>query len=100
MIKKKNKKIAIELKHPLNGQYPEQMFSFIKDIKFLEELIENGFTKCISLVLVKNKLFYEGNIKNGIYSYFRGNQIISNSIDKPTGKLKETLTLTGKYRIN
>lgn len=98
--REKNKKIAVELKHPLNGQYPEQMFSFIKDIKFLEELIENGFTKCISLVLVKNKLFYEGDIKNGIYSYFRGNQIISNSIDKPTGKLKRTLTLTGKYKIN
>ena len=31
-------KYAIELKYPLNGQYPEQMFSFVKDIKFMEEL--------------------------------------------------------------
>lgn len=31
-------KMAIELKFPLNGQYPEQMFSFIKDICFMEEL--------------------------------------------------------------
>ncbi len=36
-------KHAIELKYPLNGQYPEQMFSFVKDIKFMEELKEAGF---------------------------------------------------------
>ena len=29
----KTEKYAIELKHPLNGQYPEQMYSFVKDIK-------------------------------------------------------------------
>lgn len=98
--KEKKKKIAIELKHPLNGQYPEQMYSFIKDIKFLEELIEHGFTKCISLVLVKDKLFYEGGVRKGIYSYFRGDQAISHSVGKPTGKFKETLNLTGEYKIN
>lgn len=36
----KREKYAIELKCPLNGQYPEQMYSFTKDIKFMEELIE------------------------------------------------------------
>lgn len=36
-------KYAIELKYPLNGQYPEQMYSFIKDIKFMEELKKAGF---------------------------------------------------------
>ena len=30
--------IAIELKMPMNGQVPEQMYSFVKDIRFLEEL--------------------------------------------------------------
>ena len=34
----KSEKYAIELKCPLNGQYPEQMYSFVKDIKFMEEL--------------------------------------------------------------
>ena len=28
-------KYAIELKCPVNGQYPEQMYSFVKDIKFM-----------------------------------------------------------------
>lgn len=32
-----SEKYAIELKYPKNGQYPEQMFSFIKDIKFMEQ---------------------------------------------------------------
>ena len=32
-------KYAIELKYPQNGQYPEQMFSFVKDIKFMEMLV-------------------------------------------------------------
>src|SRR5579863_9341110 len=27
--------IAIELKYPRNGQYPEQMFSFCKDVCFI-----------------------------------------------------------------
>lgn len=34
-----NEKYAIELKYPLNGQHPEQMYAFTKDIKFMEELI-------------------------------------------------------------
>lgn len=63
--KEKKKKICIELKHPLRGQYPEQMFSFLKDIKFLEGLMENNFDKCISLVLVKDHLFYEGKHMTG-----------------------------------
>lgn len=98
--KERNEKIAIELKHPLNGQYPEQMFSFIKDIKFLEELMEKGFTKCISLVLVKDKLFYEGKKEEGIYKYFRENQTICGLINKPTGKQKEIIDLNGEYKIN
>jgi hypothetical protein len=31
-MKKNN--IAIELKIPMNGQVPEQMFKFVQDIKF------------------------------------------------------------------
>lgn len=32
---------AIELKFPRNGEYPEQMFKFIEDIKFMEEVKHN-----------------------------------------------------------
>ena len=38
---------AIELKFPNNGQYPEAMYSIVKDIKFIEELKEEGFTKML-----------------------------------------------------
>jgi len=43
----KKEKYAIELKCPLNGQHPEQMYSFVKDIKLMEELRQRGFTKKI-----------------------------------------------------
>ena len=49
----KAEKYAIELKCPLNGQYPEQMYSFVKDIKFMEQLKERGFTNTCCVVLVK-----------------------------------------------
>lgn len=38
VIYNESEKYAIELKYPQNGQYPEQMFSCVKDIKFMEEL--------------------------------------------------------------
>ena len=65
------KRYAIELKYPLNGQYPEQMFSFVKDICFMEELKENGFdhTYCLKIC-------------------------------KPTGSKDEILILKNEYTIN
>lgn len=95
----KKEKIAIELKHPLNGQYPEQMFSFIKDIKFLEGLIDAGFSKCLSLVLVKDRLFYEGSKIDGIYKYFRGGETITGSFNNPTGRLKSSMEIIKKYKV-
>jgi hypothetical protein len=35
---------AFELKFPRNGQYPEQMFSFCKDIAFAEGSITRFYT--------------------------------------------------------
>ncbi|MBP5444534.1 MAG: hypothetical protein J6Y28_00040 [Acholeplasmatales bacterium] len=63
-----NEKYAIELKYPKNGQYPEQMFSFIKDIKFMEEVKELGFTSTYVMTIVDDHNFYTGNI-GGIYSF-------------------------------
>jgi hypothetical protein len=98
-----NKKYAIELKFPRNGQYPEQMYSFIKDIKFSEQLKENKFTKVFSFVLVDDKNFYEYNSskkEKGIYSFFRNSKFnikINKRITKPTGKTKESIILNKKY---
>ena len=96
-----NEKYAIELKHPLNGQYPEQMFSFVKDIRFMEQLAEAGFTATYCLVLVKDKSFYSGAAQDGIYSYFRGQKPIHGEIHKPTGEQKEEIFIDihGNYII-
>jgi hypothetical protein len=94
--------IAIELKMPMNGQFPEQMYSFVKDIKFLEELKESGkFKECYLITMAKNKNFWSGQINNGIYAYFRDNKILTGRINKPTGKNKgiEYYKISGKYKI-
>ena len=59
-------KYAIELKYPVNGQYPEQMYSFVKDIKFMEELVERGFTQNCCVSLVSSRPFYKGINEKGI----------------------------------
>lgn len=58
----KSERYAIELKHPLNGQYPEQMYSFVKDVKFMEQLKENGFTKTAVVVLVSDRPFLKDEV--------------------------------------
>ena len=62
---------AIELKYPRNGQHPEQMFSFCKDITFAEELVEAGSRHAAVIIFADDPLFYRGR-SNGIYGYFRG----------------------------
>ena len=96
----RKEKYAIELKFPQNGQYPEQMFSFIKDIKFMEQLKESGFNNTYCLCFVNDPLFYDGDKKDGIYSFFRTKTEISGTIEKPTGKKNETISLNGTYHIN
>ncbi|MGI6649025.1 MAG: hypothetical protein ACOX5W_08200 [Bacillota bacterium] len=81
----KSEKYAIELKCPLNGQYPEQMYSFVKDIKFMEELKSRGFTKTATVTLVSDRPFYEGRNNEGIYKFFREEYSVYGSIFKPTG---------------
>ncbi len=89
---------AVELKFPRNGQYPEQMFSFCKDIVFLEQLKLSGFDKAFFVVFAEDRLFYEGS-QSGIYGFFRGGQKLSGSINKPTGRKDKTLTIHGSYDI-
>lgn len=98
-------KIAIELKFPRNGQYPEQMFSFVEDIKFMEQVKRvGGFSKTFVVVLVDDKNFYENNkwqpVPSGIYSYFRREVCIpaNTKIDKPTGKKVQSISeLNNQY---
>lgn len=93
-------KMAIELKFPLNGQYPEQMFSFIKDICFMEELKTNGFTHTYCLCIIKDKNFYTGKKQDGIYSYFRCQKELHGIVAKPTGTKNESLFVHGTYHIH
>lgn len=111
LTEKSAEKIAIELKFPRNGQYPEQMFSFIKDIKFMEQVKnavckEGKFTETYVLTLVDNKNFYLSNRgKNEIYSYFRKNgsdiQIPKDKdIIKPTGNKEECKETIKQIKLN
>lgn len=98
----KKEKYAIELKCPLNGQYPEQMYSFVKDIRFMEELKERGFTKTACVVMVSDKPFYEGKVNNDIYKYFKKEFTVYRDVYKPTGATKnyECISLSGRHQIN
>ncbi len=93
-------KYAIELKYPVNGQYPEQMYSFVKDIAFMEQLKNNGFKSTYCVTMVKDKNFYSGKKVDGIYAYFRANKTICGEIKKPTGTKQEAIFLNNKYNIN
>jgi len=92
---------AIELKNPLNGQFPEQMYSFAKDIKFMEELKERGFTKTFALTKVSQKPFYEGIVNEGIYKYFRSEFAVYGDIFKPTGARKNNdfISFAGRHEF-
>ena len=86
---------AVELKFPLNGQYPEQMFNFVKDVRFMQELVNQKIFKrtyCITLVWAvgKGRPFFRGGIEGSrgvdIYKYFRNeNNLLYGKIIKPTG---------------
>jgi hypothetical protein len=98
---RKGKKLldaAIELKFPRNGQHPEQMYSFCKDVVFAEELKHAGFAKAYVIIFAEDKLFYEGN-QDGIYGFWRGGRSLSGNIHKPTGKTDSTLLINGNYDI-
>lgn len=95
---KSNLKCAIELKYPRNGQYPEQMFSFCKDIAFIEELRDAGFDSTALIIFADDKLFYSGD-SSGIYGYFRNIEPLHGSIIKPTGNKGEQVFISGHYKV-
>ncbi|MFL0270112.1 hypothetical protein [Candidatus Clostridium radicumherbarum] len=95
----KTEKYCIELKYPTNGQVPEQMFLMCKDIRFLEQLRQNGFTQCYSVNVVQDSAFYSGIKNEGIYSKFRDEKRLHGTIEKPTGKKDESFKLSYEYDI-
>ena len=100
--KNKTEKTAVEIKYPTNGQVPEQMFSFCKDIKFLEELKEHGFVNNVFFCFADDKDFWQGNSPSPIYKFFRNKQIITGNISKPTGKERGEIKfhINGQYLAN
>jgi hypothetical protein len=90
---------VIELKYPRNGQVPESMFSFCKDIAFLEQLVSSGFQSAYFLALADDPLFYSGNC-SGIYGHFRGGKPIMGKITKPTGSKDKEIDIIGSYTAN
>ena len=100
----KKPEIAIELKFPLNGEYPEQMYKFCEDISFVEQLKAKKFKKTFAIILVKDKNFIRSNNRhkiNNIYKYFRKNKILEGRIYKPTGQYKgiKYVDIQGRYKI-
>lgn len=87
---------AIELKYPRNGQVPESMFSFCKDIAFLEQLVSAGFQSAYFLALADHRHFYSGT-GNGIYGHFRAGVPITGRIIRPTGAKDHEVTIAGTY---
>lgn len=94
----KSLEFAIELKYPRNGQHPEQMFSFCKDIAFAEELVAAGFPRSALVIFADDPLFYRGSA-DGIYGFFRGERPIHGRIQKPTGKKDDEVTIQGSYSV-
>jgi hypothetical protein len=92
----KELRYAIELKYPRNGQYPEQMFSFCRDIAFGEEVKAAGFQCAGVLILAEDPLFYQGP-GEGIYGCFRAEEAIAGSIQKPTGARDGEVVIRGSY---
>ncbi len=90
--------MALELKYPRNGQFPEQMFSFCKDLSFCEELVSEGFKKAAVVIFAQDRPFYHGS-SDGIYGYFRGGKTLHGRITKPTGSKDTEIFVSGSYTV-
>ncbi len=87
---------CIEIKYPTNGQHPEQMFAALKDVRFLEQLVEAGFGTCHFLMLAEDPGFWDGHGSQGVYAYFRCGVPVAagERIVKPTGRRDQELIMT------
>ena len=99
VVYNESEKYAVELKYPVNVQYPEQMYSFLKDILFMEQMKENGFNSTYCLTMVNDKNFYSGKKADGIYSFFRMGSNIHGVVEKPTGNKQESICINETYKV-
>jgi hypothetical protein len=65
-----NSKKAIELKMPINKQIPRRMELTFEDVRFLEQLKNNGFDECYLLFTSNVKSFWDSRREQIIYEYF------------------------------
>jgi len=97
----KSRKFAIEIKTPMSGNYPMEMFYFCQDIKFLEQLKESGFTDNFFLAITPRSNFWADRGKTGtIYEKFRKEKELYGTIKNQIGDSKEEVTLKGRHKIN
>ena len=93
-------RVAIELKFPRNGQYPEQMFKACEDIAFLEQIVFSGFNAGFFVMAADDRLFYHGPGETGIYAYFRSGQPLTGNVTKPTGRRDYSINIGGRYVLD
>jgi len=91
--------LAVEFKFPRNGQTPEQMYSFCKDVVFCEQLVRSGFAAGAAVLFADDQGFWQGRRVDGIYQYFRGDGKLKGVIRKPTGGGNEQIKIEGDYEI-
>ena len=95
------RKFAIEIKFPTSIDYPNQMFHFCQDIKFLEQLKDSGFTDNFFLALTPQSNFWSESGKEGtIYEKFRKEKELYGEIQNNIGDSTEKVHLNGRHKIN
>lgn len=111
VLEKENRYHAIELKFPRNGEHPEQMFHFLKDIRFMEQVKDwAGFYGCYAMTVTLDPLFHRAPQRkqpantiqeSPIYSYFRNGKTVEAGevIEKPTGTKGSSVRMGRSHRI-
>lgn len=96
-----NSKKAIELKIPLSGQVPIQMYKSCEDVKFLEQLLKNGFDEGVFILITTDRKFWQGRGINTTYQKYRVEKKLYGTIECTTGKDKgKKVELVGLYQID
>lgn len=96
----RRERIAVELKFPRAGQYPEQIFKACQDGAFLEQIVFAGFDAGIFVMAADDHLFFSGPEQGGVYAYFRAGASIQGAVIKPTGRKDEQVTIKGPYSLS
>ena len=104
-----SEKIAIEIKYIRDfGSHNIGMFEFCKDIKFLEELVEQSFSSGIAIIFTTIPNLYTSpnselkpkNIENiNLYNAFRINKNLRGELKIKTGKMDKSLILKNSYPL-